>query len=94
MLEEVKEERVPSRSSSASSRPSKKAATQRTESLASTVEQITEHVPSAGGGAELVGAGEDTCGTASGRSACFDGPPLEDFLQTVIPSVCRLIYNS
>jgi hypothetical protein len=44
-LEAVKEERVPSRSASASFRPSKKAATRRTESLASTVERIVEPVP-------------------------------------------------
>jgi hypothetical protein len=41
-----------------------------------------------------VGAGEDTCGMANGRSVRFDGPPSEDLLQTVIPSVCRLVYNS
>jgi hypothetical protein len=65
-LEAMKEERIPSRSASASFRPSKKAATCRTESLASTVERIIEHVPPIGGGAELAGAGEDACGTTSG----------------------------
>jgi hypothetical protein len=79
-IEVVKEERVPSRSASATFRPSKKSATRRTESLASTVERIVELVPPAGGGAKLAGAGEDTCGTASGQSARFDGPPSEDFL--------------
>jgi hypothetical protein len=83
----VKEERVPSRSASASFRPSKKLATSRTESLTSTVERIVGPVPPAGGGAEPANAGEETCGTASDRSACFDGPPSKDFLQTVIPSI-------
>jgi hypothetical protein len=50
------------------------------------VEQIIEHVPPTGG-AELAGASEDTCGMASGQSMWFDGPPLEDYLQTVITSV-------
>jgi hypothetical protein len=66
----------------------------RAESLVSMVEQIVKPVPLAGGGAEPTAIGEDTFGMASGRSAHFEGPPLEDFLRTVIPSVCRSIYSS
>jgi hypothetical protein len=36
------------------------------ESLALTAKQIVEHVHPTGGGAELAGAGKDTCGMASG----------------------------
>jgi hypothetical protein len=93
-LEAVKEERVSSRSASTSFRPFKKAATRRTESLASTVEWIVEPIPPVGGGVELASAGEGTYKMASDWSARFDCPPSEDFLQIVIPSVCRLIYSS
>jgi hypothetical protein len=63
--------------------------------MASTMDWIVEPVPSVGGGgAEPAGACEDTYGTASGRSVRFNGLPLEDFLQTVIPSVCRSVYSS
>jgi hypothetical protein len=87
----VKEERVPSRSASASFRPSKKSTIHRTESLASMVERIVELVPPAGGGVEAVAVGEYAHGIASVRSVCFDGSPSEDFLQTIIPSVCRSV---
>jgi hypothetical protein len=76
----VKEERVPSQSAFASFRPSKKAPTRRTESLALVVERIIEPVPPAGGGAGLAGASEDTYRIDSGRSARFDGLPSKDFI--------------
>jgi hypothetical protein len=65
-LEAVKEERVPSQSTSASLRPPKKLVIRSIESLASIVERIIEHVPPAGGGAEPATAGEETCGTTNG----------------------------
>jgi hypothetical protein len=58
------------------------------------VERIVELVPPAWGGAEVVDAGEDAHGMASGWLAHFNDPPSEDFLQTVIPSVFRLVYSS
>jgi hypothetical protein len=49
----VKEDRVPSRSATASFKPNKKSATRRIEYLASTVERIVEPIPPPiGGGVE------------------------------------------
>jgi hypothetical protein len=50
--------------------------------------------PLTGGGAESMGIDENTYGTANSLSTRFDGPPSEDFLQTVTPSTCRSVYNS
>jgi hypothetical protein len=65
-LEVVKKERVPSRSSSVSFKPSKKSTTHWIEYLALTVEPIVEPVPPAEGGVEPMATGEDTYGTTSG----------------------------